>query len=134
MLASGVRVTTRKLRYSDESITMPNGSVQTVRVPREKGIDLRLALDALSLARRGEFDAALLFTQDGDLAELVQELVSLRQETQRWLVVDSAFPLGAGYGVPGTRPFPFDKALYDACIDPVNYFPSPRTPRLPGIP
>lgn len=134
MSANGVRVITRKLRYSNELALMPDGSVQTVQVPREKGIDLRLALDALSLARRGEFDAALLFTQDGDLAELVQEIDALRRETKRWIVVDCAFPTGAGFGVPGAKSCPFDKALCDGCIDPAGYFPPPPTPRLPGVP
>jgi uncharacterized LabA/DUF88 family protein len=138
MKTAGIRVVTRTLRYSPGLVLMPDGSVQTVPIGREKGIDLRIALDLLSLARHGEFDVALIFSQDSDLAEVVQEIGELRRELNRWLVVDSTYPHNLGssihsHGIPGARPLPFDKALYDTCIDPVNYFPPPPTPRLPGI-
>lgn len=138
MKAAGVRVVTRTLLYSPGLVLMPDGSTQTVPIGREKGIDLRIALDLLRLARHGEFDVALLFSQDTDLAEVVQEIRDLRQEMNRWIVVDCAFPHVPGsadptWGIAGTRLVPFDKALYDRCIDPANYFPPPPTPRLPGI-
>jgi hypothetical protein len=94
-----------------------------VPVAREKGIDLRLALDLLRLARHGAFDCALIFSQDSDLAEAVQELASLRNELDRWLVVDCAFPdAPRAWGIGGARPIRFDKRLYDRAIDPENYF------------
>ncbi len=126
MTDSGVRVVTRTLLYGPGSI------------PREKGIDLRLALDLLRLARQGKFDAALIFSQDSDLAEAVQEIHGLRREMHRWLVVDCAYPHDPNspestWGIAGARPVPFDKAFYDTCIDPGNYFPPPAAPRLPGM-
>lgn len=138
MKAAGIRVVTRTLQYSPGVVLMPDGSVQTVPIGREKGIDLRIALDLLRLARHSEFDVALIFSQDSDLAEVVQEIGELRRELNRWLVVDCAYPYDPSspsykHGVPGVRPVPFDKALYDTCIDPVNYFPPPPAPRLPGI-
>src|SRR3989304_2192175 len=69
MTASGVRVVTRPLRYVEEPVSLPDGTIRLVPLAREKGIDLRLALDVLRLARQGAFDCALLFSQDGDLAE-----------------------------------------------------------------
>jgi hypothetical protein len=92
MKASGVRVVTRTLLYSPGLVLMEDGSTQTVPIPREKGIDLRLALDLLRLARHGEFEVALIFSQDSDLAEVVQEIDALRKEMDRWLVVDCAYP------------------------------------------
>jgi len=38
--------------------------VDTVRRGREKGIDLRIGLDMLRLARQKGFDVAILVTQD----------------------------------------------------------------------
>lgn len=138
MKAAGVRVVTRTLLYSPGLVQMPDGSTQTVPIGREKGVDLRLALDLLRLARQGEFDVALIFSQDSDLGEVVHEIRQLRQELNRWLVVDCAYPQNPdpaepAWGIAGTRPIPFDKAFYDTCIDPAKYFPPPLTPRLPGI-
>lgn len=123
MTASGVRVVTRTLRYVEEPVSLPDGTIRLVPLAREKGIDLRLALDVLRLARQGAFDCALIFSQDGDLAEAVQEVDSLRRELSRWLVVDCAFPDAPGaWGIGGARPVRFDKRLYDGAIDPLNYF------------
>lgn len=135
MKAAGVRVTSRTLRYSVGPVLMPDGAIQDLPVAREKGIDLRMGLDLLRLARHGEFDCALIFSQDGDLAEVVEEIVALRQEINRWLVVDCAFPYvpGAPRGIAGARPIPFEKTLYDTCIDPNNYFPPKSAPTLPGF-
>ncbi len=138
MKASGVRVVTRTLLYSPGLVLMEDGSTQTVPIPREKGIDLRLALDLLRLARHGEFEVALIFSQDSDLAEVVQEIDALRKEMDRWLVVDCAYPhdpasAESARGIAGARRVPFHKSLYDTCIDPTDYFPPPPAPRLPGI-
>jgi len=40
----------RPLRYSDETIPLPDGTKKIVRRPREKGIDIRLALDMVRAA------------------------------------------------------------------------------------
>lgn len=37
---------------------------------REKGIDLRLGLDVVRMARKGELDVAAIFSQNQDLAEV----------------------------------------------------------------
>jgi uncharacterized LabA/DUF88 family protein len=39
-------------------------------VGREKGIDVRLALDILLLGFRSEYDVAVVFSQDQDLSEV----------------------------------------------------------------
>ena len=123
MTASGVRVVTRPLRYVEEAVRLPNGTLRVVPVAREKGIDLRLALDVLRLARQGAFDCAVIFSQDDDLAEVVRELGRLRSELNHWLVVDCAFPdAPRAWGIGGARPLRFDKRLYDSAIDSMNYF------------
>lgn len=40
----------------------------------EKGIDLRIGLDVVRLARNGDLDVAVVFSQDPDLAEVAHEV------------------------------------------------------------
>jgi len=63
----GVRVFSRSLRYRSHKISLPDGGSRTVLVGEEKGIDVRIALDVVRMAHRGEFDVALIFSQDQDL-------------------------------------------------------------------
>jgi hypothetical protein len=74
---AGVVVTTRPIRYRKQTIELPDGTEKIVTTPQEKGVDIRLALDVVSLARKRQFDVAIIFSQDQDLAELVQELVDI---------------------------------------------------------
>ena len=74
MRRASIHVTSRPFRYHPETIAAQDGSSQRVLVPREKGIDLRLALDLVSMARTGQFDVAAVFSQDQDLAEVAAEV------------------------------------------------------------
>ena len=62
MRRAGVTVTARKLRYRVERVHLPDGTAHDVPVQREKGIDLRLGLDVVRMARNGEFDVAVVFS------------------------------------------------------------------------
>jgi len=92
---------------------------------REKGIDVRLALDALHDAHQNEFDIALIFSQDQDLSEVGTLIRQVSALQNRWLKIASAYPSNplAGYnrGINKTDWCPIDKATYDACIDPRDY-------------
>lgn len=46
----------------------------------EKAVDVRIAVDMVSLARRDEYDAAYLLSADGDLTPAVQEVRSLSKK------------------------------------------------------
>jgi uncharacterized LabA/DUF88 family protein len=46
----------------------------------EKGIDVRIAIDIISMANKGMYDIALIFSQDQDLSEVVQELLNIARE------------------------------------------------------
>lgn len=70
----GVVVYSRSLVYRNKTIQLPSGAQHTFLHGEEKGIDVRLALDALGLAHRNEYDVALIFSQDHDLSELVSLL------------------------------------------------------------
>jgi uncharacterized LabA/DUF88 family protein len=82
----GVRVFTRTLLQDDQGTA------------REKGIDVRLALDAVSLFRAGGYDVALIFSQDQDFSEVATELRAIAREEKRWVQIASAFPAAAPAG------------------------------------
>jgi hypothetical protein len=127
MKRSGIVVTTRPIRYRRETVVV-DGVSETVTTPQEKGIDVRLALDIVSLARKRSFDVAVVFSQDQDLQEIVQEVHEISREQDRWIKVVSAFPFGPNAsskrGIDKTQWIKIERADYDACIDPRDYRPA----------
>jgi uncharacterized LabA/DUF88 family protein len=123
----GVRVYSRPLVYRNKTIQVPGFGPYTFPSGEEKGIDVRLALDALDAAHRGEFDVALIFSQDQDLSELASLIRLVSGFQQRWIKIASAFPDSASAtnrrGINRTDWCPIDNATYDACIDPRDYRP-----------
>jgi hypothetical protein len=127
MKNAGIYVTTRPLRYREESVTDEQGNTETVFTPQEKGIDIRLALDVVSTARTKQWNVAVIFSQDQDLAEVVQEVRSIAKEQNRWIDLCCAFPGGPNAsstrGIDKTAWYPMEQAFYDACLDPTDYRP-----------
>ena len=124
---SGIDVTSRPLRYRVEQVRLRDGSTHEIAVEREKGIDLRLGLDVVRMARNAELDVAVIFSQDQDLAEVAQEVRDISRSADRWLKVVSAFPYGPGAtstrGIDRTDWFRMDREFYDSCLDPRDYRP-----------
>lgn len=124
---AGVHVTTRKLRYRSAETTLPSGETEIKWVPQEKGIDVRLALDLVKLARKQCYDVAVLFSQDQDLAEVVDEVKEIAAEQGRHIKICCPFPSGpratSKRGVDRTDWFRMDQTFYDACLDPRDYRP-----------
>ena len=79
------------------------------------------------MARHGELDVAVIFSQDQDLAEVAQEIRNIACSEGRWLKIASAFPSGpnatAKRGINDTDWFRMDQQFYDACLDPRDYRP-----------
>ena len=127
MRRAGIVVTSRTLRYRVERVRLPDGSVHEIPVEREKGIDLRLGLDVVRMARNGALDVAIVFSQDQDLAEVAQEVRDIARAHVRWLKVVSAFPHGpnasATRGIDRMDWFRMDRAFYEDCLDPRDYRP-----------
>ena len=96
----------------------------------EKGIDVRLAIDAIRLAHQEVFDVAVLFSQDQDLSEVADEIRSMAKMQDRWIKVVSAFPtspaMRSSRGIDRTDWIRFDKSFYDNCIDRRDYRPKAR--------
>jgi uncharacterized LabA/DUF88 family protein len=126
----GVHTVSRPLRYRNQTVLLPDGATTTILIGQEKGIDVRLALDVVRLARERAFDVALLFSQDQDLSEVADEIRSISREQNRWIKIASAFPQSPTSrnrrGVNHTDWIPIDRATYAACIYPNDYRPGPR--------
>ena len=88
----GVWTYSRTLRYRDNTVRLPDGTKFAYRSGYEKGIDVRIALDVVSLALAGRFDVALVFSQDQDLSEVADEVRVLSKAGGRQLKIASAYP------------------------------------------
>ena len=127
MRRAGITVYSRPIQYRTTTVRLPNGDTLESEVGQEKGIDLRLALDVVRLATRGEMDVAVIFSQDQDLVEVADEIRTISRSQQRWLKVVSAFPSGlrasTRRGINKTDWVPIDRATYEACLDHRDYRP-----------
>ena len=75
-------------------IAYESAGVRTLRFPlrynadgraREKGVDVRLALDLFRLGSKGLYDVAIIVSEDSDLDPAAQDVYSLR-DAERWIV------------------------------------------------
>lgn len=72
----------RMLRYPDDW-----GQAECVEQPKEKGIDVALAVDMVRMAIAGEFEVGILFSRDTDLVpalEAIRELKGPHVEVATW--------------------------------------------------
>jgi uncharacterized LabA/DUF88 family protein len=126
-----IRVFSRPLRYRNQIIRLPNGQSHSFLVGQEKGVDVRLALDIVSLAYKGVYDIALAMSQDQDLSEVADEIREIARQQNRWLKMASAFPASPASqnrrGINGTDWIKIDRATYDACLDTRDYRPKAKS-------
>jgi uncharacterized LabA/DUF88 family protein len=95
-------------------------------IAQEKGIDVKLAIDAVRLAHESAYDVALIFSQDQDFVEVATEIRRIAAVQNRWINVASAYPVSPDYGnvrgIDKTDWMPIDRTtLYDQAIDNANY-------------
>jgi hypothetical protein len=64
----------RRLRQQRELVVWTGRMAQADGVWHEKGVDVKIATDMVSLAYRDLYDAAILVSGDSDLAPAVQEI------------------------------------------------------------
>jgi len=104
---------------------MRDRSTRSVLIGEEKGIDVRLALDAFRMAHRREYDVALILSQDQHLSEVAEEIRSIAREQARWIKIASAFPVSPTAlnrrGIDKTDWIRMDRVTYDACLDRRDY-------------
>ncbi len=123
---SGVRVASRELKRRELKIKLEGVVTFQHTVPRlvEKGVDLKIGLELVKLINENAFDTAIIFSQDGDLVEAVQEVRRIARAQGRKVSLECAFPISPGvqsWPIKSTVPRQITKAMYDTCIDPTYY-------------
>lgn len=107
MQYDGCVTTTRRLRYD------------TLGRPREKGIDVRIALDIVRLALDRRMDMAVIFSQDNDFAEVAREVMHIGDLGGHRIGLVSAYPVGPGTlnkrGIARTDWIRFNRTDWDRC-------------------
>ena len=92
---------------------------------QEKGIDVKLTIDAVRLAHENKYDVALIFSQDQDFTELATEIRRIAAPQGRWVKVASAYPVSDQsdfkIGINNTDWIAINRILYDQAIDPNDY-------------
>ena len=77
------------------------------------------------MAHRGEYDVAVIFSQDQDLSEVAHEIRVIAREQDRWIKVACAFPLSPTTrnrrGIDGSDWIRIERATYEACLDRRDY-------------
>ena len=118
-------VYSRPLRYWNKTVKLPDGARHTFLAGEEKGIDVRIALDIIRMAHRGEYDVALVLSQDQDLSEVADEIRAIAREQNRWVKIACAFPTSPTsrnrHGIDKTDWIRIDRATYDTCLDRRDY-------------
>lgn len=123
----GIKIYTKELKYREEQFyNESNDEYFSIKLGREKGVDIRLALDLVAGARKNEYDIAVIFSQDTDLEEAVIDVIEIAKEQNRYIQLECAFPFTENpinpetnlRGISRTDWIKINKAEYDKCIDP----------------
>lgn len=115
------------MEWPDRSpILLPDGTPYVRQIAQEKGIDIRIALDVVHLALEQTYDVAILFTQDQDLSEAVDDVKAIAALQNRWVTVACAYPNNPrnnqnNRGVNRTDWKRISQSDYATCLDPVDY-------------
>ena len=127
MERDGITVTTRPLRYRKRRVFDEDGDVEFLVQAEEKGIDIRIALDLVRMARRDQLTSAIIYSQDQDLNEVVAEIEAIGEFKGIEIKLASAFATSPASdfdrGIDRTQWLRFDKDMYDRCVDESDYFP-----------
>jgi len=109
-----VSVITRPLRYPHNYPTDP---------PEEKGIDVMIALDYVTMAVRGEYDLGVLFSGDTDLVPALEQVITLGTVTSEVAAWNPGAGSGARLRPPGQniRCHWLDQVDYEAVRDGRDY-------------
>jgi uncharacterized LabA/DUF88 family protein len=83
MSRKGIKTFSRPLRHRKRTIQISDGIDYTGIVGEEKGIDVRIALEVIRMARQNLLDVAVVFSQDQDFSEVADEIRALAREQRR---------------------------------------------------
>ena len=116
---------TRPTHYRPHKFRLPDRTEHYENVPEEKGIDVWLAVDLISLAYDNKYDSAIIFSQDQDLCPAVDEVKKIAAKQSRWIKLVSAYPLSQRVdfrmGIKNTDYEPIDESTFTKCLDSFDY-------------
>lgn len=128
MKQNEITVFSRPLKYSQAFIEDRNNPGHCIKVwkGREKGVDVRIALDMVMMAFNGEYEIASLVSRDSDLDEAIRDVYKIREITGKWLAVENVVcvpPVGSPLKRLhlARRPIKIDHDIFDRIRDDTNY-------------
>lgn len=126
----GVTVFARELRYP---MGWPDDCQEGAK-PQEKGIDVALAVDFVTMAVGGQFDVGVLFSVDTDLKPSLEYVAALNENKGPAAEVAAWKPVGVGprsLSIAGTRLHAtlLDREEYDLVKDETDYSASAKVAR-----
>ena len=142
MRRASIHVTSRPFRYHPETIAAQDGFTQRVLVPREKGIDLRLALDLVSMARTGyeRIDIDRIVGMFGRYLELSGRAISRAQAQERmfaklahlrlWLDLRPLLPPARAEALTAASTAESFRRVFSSLVDQLPGEPWARTPAM----
>lgn len=136
MQKNGVTTISRPLKYSEEVVEdrHKRGQYKKIWKGREKGIDVRLALDMVIYAMINKYDIASLVSRDSDLEEAINDVFLIRKAFERWITVENVLCCettisGKSKPLPGLDPpmrtIHFDQDFFDKIRDDTDYWNPP---------
>ena len=91
---------------------------------KEKGVDVRVAIDLTRMGNKGLYDVAVVVSEDSDLNQAIQDVYGLR-DGERWIAVENALPWTPNshcrWLTAAPRKRPIDKAMFDRVRDGRSY-------------
>jgi uncharacterized LabA/DUF88 family protein len=91
---------------------------------REKGVDVRIAIDLTRLGQKGLYDVAIVVSEDSDLNPAISDVYGLR-DGERWIAVENALPHAPGmppkWLSAAHRVRPIDAAMFAKVRDDEKY-------------
>jgi uncharacterized LabA/DUF88 family protein len=125
MQRRGVVCKTRPVNYRVHVEKLDDGTFNRRTIAEEKGIDVSIAVDLISLAYQNKYDMAIVFSQDQDLCPAVEEVKRIAKSQSRWIKVVSAFPVSDRsenrLGIRDTDWFQIEELEYNQCLDHYDY-------------
>lgn len=135
MKAVGVWTFSRPLKYSPQWVKNRKDGPEFIEIQqgREKGVDVRLALDLVRLAVEGEYDVGVVVSTDTDLDEAIQDVYELRERAGKWLAIENAVCVLPVDPLTGRRPpykrlnsagrlLHIDKQIFNQIRDDTDYW------------
>jgi uncharacterized LabA/DUF88 family protein len=136
MKQNDVTTFSRPLKYGEEIVEDRGqpGTYKRMWKGREKGVDVRIALDMVMMAVENKYEIASLASNDSDLEEAINDVFEIRQVAEKWMTVENVVccQVDRSTGIEKPLPtldsdfpmriIPVNQAMFDRIRDDTNYW------------